>query len=314
MRTATRVIDMILSARRGFSLIELSIVLVVVSLLAAGGLMIATQNARDAKQAELVSKMDTIEKAIKSFVRQNGRLPCPSRPSLAPGACTGSTACYGFEFCNATAAATWNATFRTRTSAPVAQGVTLPDGNAVTSYVIAGTLPFALLGLPEEMETDPWGNRFTYAMDLVGASVGATVTVPVLNYYNAQSGIGRITIKDEYAGNTLTSSAIAVLVSHGPNGNGAFPYGSISATQRRAHLGATSGTSAASPGTADRNELQNCHCPYTGTVAAASFDNIFIQRPYGKSSSSNVDYFDDTVRYWRRSDFVSPADVAAEGN
>lgn len=300
---------------RGFSLLEVSIVLIAISFLLAGGLAIATQNARDAKQAELVSRMDTIERALKAFVRQYGRLPCPTRPNTAPGVCSNSTTCYGMEYCNATLASVWNTTYRTRTSALTAQGVTLPDGTtAVSSYVIAGTLPFATLGLPEELETDPWGNRYTYVIDLVGASVGATVTIPVLNYYNAQSGIGRITIKDEYAGNTLATNAIAVLISHGPNGNGAFPYGSQSTTQRRAHTGATSGTSAASPGNADRNELQNCHCPYTGTVAASSFDSTFIQRPYSRSTTGNTDNFDDTVRYWRRSDFLSPADVAAEGN
>lgn len=271
-------------SRKGFSLIELSIVLLSISFLAAAGFMVAAQNTRDAKQRELVQKMDAIEKSLKAFVRQNGKLPCPARPNSYP---------YFAYDKSLTCHSNWNATYQSRRNS------TLVDGT--TSYQIVGVVPVSSLGLPDDAGVDPWGNMFTYAMETMTRATG--VAQP-LWFYNAQSDVGGMTVRDS-GGVTLTNRALAVVLSHGPNGNGAWPY-------KQTASATTSRPGASDSTTGDTDELKNCHCSVLGVRTSAAWDGIFVQKPYKKSSTNIADSFDDTLRYYRRRDFAGPADLATE--
>lgn len=269
--------------RRGFSLVELSLVLLVLSFLIASGLTVAAYNARQEKQRQLTEKMDRIEQALRSFVRQHGHLPCPAPPDTTnylsyetdPAVCT---------------SADWGSKYYT------SYGVTQSNGDS--SNVVVGILPARTLGITDDTAVDPWGNYFTYGVDTISVNRVNTYSA-ALNFYRVSSGIGKITIKDSAAGNTLASNGLAVLISHGPNGNGGWPYGN------------TASSTISRPGGSDDNELKNCHCDADGERTGMG-DATFVQRPYGKSSSSNADTFDDSVRYYKRGDFLSPIDIQAQ--
>lgn len=73
------------ASTRGFSLVELTIVLVIVALLASG-LMFGISAQRDAAdQLEAQRQLEAAREALLAFAMSNGRLPCPARPNLATG-------------------------------------------------------------------------------------------------------------------------------------------------------------------------------------------------------------------------------------
>ena len=79
--------------QRGFSLVELSVVILIMGLL-LGGLMAPLSAQREnARLKQAKEQVDTVRNAIEGFALANGHLPCPATPSstgsasLAPGAC-----------------------------------------------------------------------------------------------------------------------------------------------------------------------------------------------------------------------------------
>ncbi len=108
----------------GFTLVELTIVLVIVALL-IGGMLVPLSAQRDIQNTnEIQKQLAEIKEALLGFAAINGRLPCPANPAIAAGA--------GIEY------------------APTAAGCT-------TS--LEGSMPWATLGL---RETDAWERRLSY--------------------------------------------------------------------------------------------------------------------------------------------------------
>lgn len=123
----------------GFSLIELSIVLVVVGLLISSmisGFVTYTQNRRiqEARQ-----DLQNIHDALIGFAMQNRRLPCPDDDG--PGVAT--------------------------------DGQEDPPGGGGGCTQTAGYLPFRDLGLAGARR-DPWGNPYLYAVDPLMADADDT--------------------------------------------------------------------------------------------------------------------------------------------
>jgi prepilin-type N-terminal cleavage/methylation domain-containing protein len=189
-----------ISEKSGFTLIELGLVLVILSLLASGLLSMATQNVRVAKRNELEMKMDTIEAALINYRKEHGYLPCPGDitladsaqnfgfPAVPPGNCDGGD--------GSALNPTLNATY-------------------ADADVRAGTVPVRVLGLTDEYAYDPWGGRFYY---VVTASITAPGSFNPTTLTN--SAFGDLQIWDESA-SELTGNAVMVLLSFGPNGRGA---------------------------------------------------------------------------------------------
>lgn len=130
------------AAQRGFSLLEMAIVLVIVGLLLGGmlGGLGALQQRQRVAQTE--QQLAEIRDALIAFAVVNRRLPCPAAPATPS-----TTAGAGVE------------------RAPTAGGCT--GGTA-------GVLPWATLGLPE---TDAWGRRFTYRVSAAFARTAPAFTL-----------------------------------------------------------------------------------------------------------------------------------------
>lgn len=127
---------------RGFTLIEVAIVIVILALLLAMLLGISTSMIAQQRRESTKSKLANVETALALFVSQNRRLPCP-----ADGSMTSSNANFGKEI-------------------STGSGTTLQCNLGGTANSQQnGVVPWIALGLTEADVTDGWGTRLTYRVD-----------------------------------------------------------------------------------------------------------------------------------------------------
>ncbi|TAN46165.1 MAG: prepilin-type N-terminal cleavage/methylation domain-containing protein [Rhodospirillales bacterium] len=206
---------------QGFTLIELAIVLVIVSLLIGMGLQPMARMLDNAKIKTTRDRMDKIDEAVTVFAVQNSFLPCP-----ADGALPSTNANYGRSQGGGLGA--------------VAGCTAIANG--------AQVVPWITLGLDEMFSRDGWGNRITYFVAGVNQA-GLANGIVFHTGGTTTDGIQRVTtsypkgtiIVNDLAGNELTNSnagacptatgsttftcAAYVLVSHGSHASGAYTGG-----------------------------------------------------------------------------------------
>ena len=177
----------------GYSLLEMALVLLILSILA--GMFVSVQISAyfDKKRDITQQRMEEIQKAIIWYRQINLRVPCPGSGALTiasvdygrqaanPGTCTGGG----------------------------------PAADFTGANTAAGAVPTKTLGLADDFMYDGWGRKFTYAADVRATDTCATVT------YDAQDSTFGLAVKDA-SGADRTAAAWYVLVSHGANGHGAF--------------------------------------------------------------------------------------------
>jgi type II secretory pathway pseudopilin PulG len=236
---------------RGFSLIELSILLAVFGAAAAAALSWLQPSGLDEWQkVELTrQRLGVIERSLQTFRVQQGRLPCAADRSLAS------------------------------TAAEVGQ----EDCQSAGSSLNVGVVPTRTLGLDIQYMEDGWGRRFSYAVatDVCPISTVAPLNAPLnCTAITYTSGTGNLTVRTHdlltpnnttYASGTantwdnLTTSALYVVISHGPNGDGAW-------------MG--SGTQNAVSGTLSAKETENTNLTtdslFFTDVQRPDFDDLVI--------------------------------------
>jgi len=196
----------------GFSLIEISIVLVIAGLLLSGLLPLLTAQRTNAAISATRTKGEAIVTALMSFVARNHRLPCPAIADLAP-----NTAGYGIE----------------ETTPGACAGPT-PDPSAI----LRGIVPWISLGLTTEQGLDAYHRRFTYFVrqqetlrtpDTISAMRGnmtihsGTSVRPGLKSPGNPAGNQVNTCTDNPGdNNSCNLFAVVVIISHGANGSGAY--------------------------------------------------------------------------------------------
>jgi prepilin-type N-terminal cleavage/methylation domain-containing protein len=179
--------------QHGFSLVELTVVLVIVALLGSGLIFGLSAQREAAALQDARRQLDTVREALLGFAMANGRLPCPAPANANTGLAPD----------------------------PIPQPAPLPPLCA-QQY---GVIPWVTLGLPE---TDPWGNRLTY---FASSRFTAGLTGGAQASFTMSTGVppdnaGLADIRN-LAGSTVAIEIAAVVVSHGPNGAGAYrPDGS----------------------------------------------------------------------------------------
>src|SRR5579884_3418275 len=125
--------------RRGFTVLELSIVLTIIALVTAMSFSSSLAVLSTARQNATLQKVKTIDQALLAYRTANDRLPCPASLTLAVG-----NANYGVEAANpgsctgGTPAANFSANGATNTFATGAEGA----------------LPTVTLGLPNDFMFD----------------------------------------------------------------------------------------------------------------------------------------------------------------
>ena len=175
-----------------FTLLELSMVLLVLSLLAAAALRYASAVSDSKNYSRINDSMDVVEKALLDYRANYGRLPCPADitveneatfgneiETLADGLCTGA------NFTNS------------GTDPDNADG--LYDATTV-SQVVAGAIPVKALKLDNRYGVDPWGKKILYIVDKRMTLDGAFI-----KYASADTSSGGIVVKKTY-NDTLANS------------------------------------------------------------------------------------------------------------
>ena len=128
-------------AKKAYTLVELSIVLVIISIFLSSGLSIFTNNIIQTKTVNTKEKLNIIYKSLTEYLMINKRLPCPINLTIAKD--TGED--YGFM-------------------------ITTPISNCSIpgigdNQITIGALPTRDLGLPNNMAEDDFGNKILYVVD-----------------------------------------------------------------------------------------------------------------------------------------------------
>lgn len=253
---------------RGFTLIELSVSVLIISLLLGGIISIENQKIRVSQQQELTRKLDAIGAALYHYRLLNNKLPCPGNSALAR-----ESSSFGVQ-ANAVVDEACDA------------GVTISSNlNTSAGEVFGGSVPVRTLGLPDDVAYDPWGREFTYyiAQKANGSShfTGEYGTAGVADD-------GKLEVEDE-SGTAVVDNVLAVVLSHGSNGHGGYNIAGV-----RVNAGSTNAA-----------ELVNCMCTSAAVASPAPASlTVRIQRTLPTSSTDFRTNFDDVGRFFNQGFFA----------
>jgi prepilin-type N-terminal cleavage/methylation domain-containing protein len=187
---------------RGFTLIEMAVVVLVLGLVASGTITLI-QPLMDGRNAATTSeRMDQIERALRLHVIRYRCLPCPTDGALSMAVAASDG---GWPYAG---------------GSPITTVGTCATAACQTADAV---VPWRALGLSEQDITDGWGNRIRYAVsgsNAVAASCG-TANLQLSNSMARGSNNGcypsgdlTVTDLDGYAS---TTNAAYVLISNGPD-------------------------------------------------------------------------------------------------
>ena len=185
------------SYSRGFSLLQLSILLAIASLLLVTILPENFGAGTIGRNESSHTAMRKVNDALAAFKAAYGRLPCPADGTLAPDDVNFGKESSSSGDCTTGAIA---ANF----------GPASESGADVLGNVVGGMLPSRTLQLPDSLALDSYSRRMSYIVDR-RATEG-------LSCHYLKSGAIRVRNADSSRENT----AMAVVISHGENGHGAF--------------------------------------------------------------------------------------------
>lgn len=258
------------SSTSGFSLLEMALLLVIYGGIAA---MAVTAGLQWLDQEEVKSSkrsLKTVERALASYAKINGRLPCPGDLTIHE-----DSDYYGFEAAEIT--------LDSGTTEPMDQCGA--GGNIASVHggdgVYIGSVPARTLGLPESAMRDSWGGHIIYMIDQSVTRDGS------LNGYAGHTMIEQtddsessIIVQSDASGTVVTNNAMYALISFGPNQHGAL-------NKNHTRIDHETDVSA--------EELENCDCDNTATPTGA--DRVIVTR-------AEPGVMDDLVVYKLRSQLI----------
>jgi len=215
---------------RGFTLIEMALVLVIIGLVTTGMLKMFQGVANSARYTATQNAMHLAEQAITVYAVQNGCLPCPANGAIADDAANAgrSLDAGGGTYTGCTAGGCW---------------------------ATNGVVPWVTLGISAAEVRDGWSGRLSYhlggssrtgdATDSTCGSSGTTISVEALGGFvletitqtippnRACTPVGSIQVNNS-AGVEQTGGAgnraIYLLISHGEDGYGAWNVAGVKTT------------------------------------------------------------------------------------
>ena len=193
--------------KSAYTLVELSIVILILAVLMTGGLTITIGSFNKAKKISTQNKINEIYKSLGKFLLENKRLPCQASLEL-----TKNDNFYGVEYGSGSGCG----------NGAVGSGVYV---NPTNSNIFYGMIPAKTLNLPLSMGEDDFGSKISYVIDQRFTNVFQEVISNTDSGFGTTSGVtGIITVteKPSSISRDITSDAILVIISHGLNAFGAF--------------------------------------------------------------------------------------------
>lgn len=182
----------------GFTLIELSIFIVILSIILTTYIQSSTVKGISRGSPDTITKMKAISKMIAAHRKVNNTIPCPAPLNLAY-----SNPLFGQSVTSCSV------------SPPALIGLT--SSNPI---ILRGAVPTYHLGLPKEYAVDEWGNKILYIV--YNNAVSSTAS------YNAITTTDGITMSDANGiPIPAVDAGIYALVSTGKGANGAYPKHTI---------------------------------------------------------------------------------------
>ncbi len=256
------------SKYKAFGIIQLTVFITIISILATGILLTSGVAIENQKTTQTLNKINTIYQAIGVFLLANKRLPCPASLKTVKSS---DPINYGLSVGVA--------------GNCVATGVYQNAGGA-TPNLIYGMVPVKSLGLSNDMGEDGFGNRIVYMIDQ-----RFTKDDSVSSGFGLTAVSNNIIIKRNNAGvysvdSVNPTGAIFAIISPGSNKYGSFPANS----------------NAQNTISADADEKNNLNDNANIFDAGVNFDNIII------ASSNTGGVFDDIVFYKNRNQLIADFD------
>lgn len=188
----------------GFTLVELSVVVVIIGLIMTLGLGALNAQLTSASYAETKKRQSLIKDALTAYLGTNKRLPCPDVPNNTNGGADSSQVTGNED----------------RSGTPPTPDEPPP---CVAGF---GVVPYATLGLARDLATDGWGNFMSYQVAIEGpasACPGNGKDWSRSKCFGAGKG-GLMTLFEGpiAAPTSVAANLVAVVVSHGTNGNSAW--------------------------------------------------------------------------------------------
>ena len=246
---------------RGFTLVEIAIAIFIIMLLLGSILVPLTTQVEQRQVSETQKMLDDIKEALIGHAVAKGYLLCPDRTSGGAGTAN-DTANDGVEDFDST-------TGRCMSSSGTCPGPAPTTPILATTCRAVGNVPWVTLGLGA---SDPWGNRFRYAVDMEFSARPPQVGTPFSLASSADLGVcttSACTLR--LTSTTAGEAAVAVILSHGQNGRSA-----ISASTGTANAAATS-----------LDELDN--------TGGSTYTSRPIYKPVSAADTANE--FDDVVTW-----------------
>ncbi len=191
--------------KTAFSLIELSIVVLIIAILITGSLSSSITAINNAKIKSTRERMDEIYKALGSYLLINGKLPCPA--SILELKSSSST--YGTSIGTAGTCS--------------GSGIYTSTTSGATNLVY-GMVPVRTLGLSNDLAEDGFEDKIAYIVDknFTGTNFGTSTSTETMTINEIPGSVTK----------TITTDAIFALVSYGINKSGAFPINSATQITR----------------------------------------------------------------------------------
>jgi type II secretory pathway pseudopilin PulG len=223
---------------RGFTLIEMAIYVTIAGLILAAVVDEYQRYTLQKAQNTTSVNGNTVSVAMSRFLGIHGRLPCPADPTLAPEhQHAGKEICIIGTNGDAPLPSGYASQSLTYTGfnvvAKCSGGVcrttggrdTGEDGNIIPDPVITGAVPYKALNITIEDTIDGWDNKYTYAVSEYLTDSGSfDDSFGVIDDQFKDLDNGGI-INSRFNDELLTNaSAMLAIVSHGPDGKGAYNY------------------------------------------------------------------------------------------
>jgi prepilin-type N-terminal cleavage/methylation domain-containing protein len=255
---------------KGFSLIELSIVLAVFAVVAVGIFSKREVGQEHVQVTSVGDTLDQVEQALAVYIKHYGYVPCPASRIEST-----DSAAYGVSVnCDAT----------TASSAPA--GTDNIGTNTDEYQLRIGAIPTRTLGLPDNYALDAWGNRLTYAiirtLGIDKATYDAYTPTQTTNYFQVVNKTGTILF-----GNNSSELLNYVVISHGPDGKGAYSKSGMQTV-------ACSETIAGHSNTEQAHDTKNCNGTKQFVLDAVN------------QTTTGTDYFNDFGKWGKKQQVAFP--------